>query len=46
MKNKFNVARADTVGAHQDVMVSLVFQDTLSGIRLIGDVQIHDRVLF
>jgi len=46
IKNKFGLAREDTVGGYRDLMISVIFTEPRSGLRIIGEVQIHDRVLY
>jgi hypothetical protein len=46
VKNKFGLARKDTIGGYRDLMISVIFTEPRSGLRIIGEIQIHDRVLF
>ncbi len=46
IKNKFGLPRDKTVGGYRDLMASLVFEDPQSGLCIIGEIQIHDRILF
>ena len=45
IKNKFAFSDDDLLGGYRDVMVSVIFEG-VGGLRIIGEIQVHDRTIF
>jgi hypothetical protein len=45
IKNKFSFRRDELVGGYRDLMICAVFTG-VSGLRIIGEIQIQDRILY
>jgi hypothetical protein len=46
VKNKFSMAAEEVQGGYRDIMVLMVYTEPRSKLRIIGEVQIQDKILY